>query len=486
MSFRSRLLLFFTIIVVIPMIAVALVLFSLTADSETGKADAQIGQAMRSAFAIYQQDRDAARRSLDAIAGDARLGTALAHPGNGAAVRRRIQALLRQHPSLRAIAAYDLQRRLIAAVGAPDAIAPAAATPSTSKGQRLGLVAVASTRASEYAREVEQTTALAVRVLSGGRLLASTLSERGTFSPKSGDVTIAGRKYRGRFATLANASGPPVQVGVFEEGSSLRSAIEDRRLLIGAILAAFLVLALLSSIVVVRALQNQVQQFLEAARRLAHGDFSEPVPSRGRRRVRRARPRVQRDVRAARGEDRRGPAQAIGARGHHPPGRRRLRGRARPRGDGQPDAAHRRRGVPGRRGPRAADRRAPHAHRRDRRADPRAGGRAGGRRARRLRRAPRLGEPRLDGHPRGHGLRRAHRAASPSSRRGRRRARAGGAADRQARQRQHRGAGGRGLDRQDRGSVRRAGVRAVRLPDRPGGRVDRERGPARDRAPPGR
>jgi diguanylate cyclase (GGDEF)-like protein len=278
MSFRSRLLLFFTIIVVIPMIAVALVLFSLTADSETGKADAQIGQAMRSAFAIYQEDRNAARGSLDAIAGDAELGAALAHPGSAAAVRSRLQALLRQHPSVRAIAAYDLTRHLIARVGAPDAVAPAVATPSMDKGQRLGLVAVSVTRAGEYAREVVQTTALAVRVVSQGRLLASTLGERGPIKPRSGKVSIAGHEYRGRFSTLADASGPPVEVGVFQEGTALRTAIADRRLLIGAILAAFLLLALLSSVFVVRALQKQIQQFLEAARRLAHGDFSEPVP----------------------------------------------------------------------------------------------------------------------------------------------------------------------------------------------------------------
>ena len=46
MSFRSRLLLFFMIIVIVPMIAVALVLFSITADSETGKADAAIAQGL--------------------------------------------------------------------------------------------------------------------------------------------------------------------------------------------------------------------------------------------------------------------------------------------------------------------------------------------------------------------------------------------------------------------------------------------------------
>ena len=70
MSFRGRLLLFFAIIVVIPMIAVALVLFSITADSETGKADAQIAQGLRAAFAIYDADRSSARSELDKVASD--------------------------------------------------------------------------------------------------------------------------------------------------------------------------------------------------------------------------------------------------------------------------------------------------------------------------------------------------------------------------------------------------------------------------------
>ncbi|MEA2374384.1 MAG: hypothetical protein QOD53_847 [Thermoleophilaceae bacterium] len=280
MSFRSRLLLFFTIIVVIPMIAVALVLFSLTADSETGKADAQIGQAMRTAFAVYKSDRDAVGHRLDLIGGDSRLGAALKR-GDRAVAAHRLQALLRRFPSVRAIGAYDLRHRPIATAGAADAVAPAVAKPGPT-GHEFGLVAVSVTSADDFAREVAQTTGLDVRVAVAGRLLASTLKERrGPIAPKSGGVTIAGRKYRGRFSTLTNAAGPPVQVGVFEDGSSLASSIDDRRLVIGAILAAFLLLALLSSIVVVRALQGQVQQFLEAARRLARGDFSEPVPVEG-------------------------------------------------------------------------------------------------------------------------------------------------------------------------------------------------------------
>jgi diguanylate cyclase (GGDEF)-like protein len=278
MSFRGRLLLFFTIIVVIPMIAVALVLFSLTADSETGKADAEIAQGMRAAFAVYDEDRDKARAPLDAIAGDAELGRALAHPKDRAAIRRRLEALAKRHPRVRSIVAYGLDRKPLARTGSASTVAIAVATPSTRKGRKLGYVAVSVTRARDYVDAVRRLTVLETRVAAGGRLVASTLGEHGTITPTSGDATIAGQKYRGRFAALAQAVGPPVHVGVFEEGSALRSAIRDRRLVIGAILVAFLVLALLSSIVVVRALQGQIQQFLQAARRLAHGDFSEPVP----------------------------------------------------------------------------------------------------------------------------------------------------------------------------------------------------------------
>src|SRR2546423_14730437 len=103
MSFRGRLWLFFTIIVAIRMVAVALVLFSLTADSETGKADAEIAQGMRAAFAVYDEDRDRPRAPLDAIAGDAELGKALGPPRHRAALRRRLEPPPNRHPPVSAI-----------------------------------------------------------------------------------------------------------------------------------------------------------------------------------------------------------------------------------------------------------------------------------------------------------------------------------------------------------------------------------------------
>jgi diguanylate cyclase (GGDEF)-like protein len=280
MSFRSRLLLFFTIIVVIPMVAVALVLFSITEDSETGKADAEIAQGLRSAFFLYDDSRDDARRLLDDVARDPTLAQALSERDRKATARR-LEQLRADHASIVAITAYDPARKPLARDGAADAVAFAVASPSVRSGERLGFVGVSATRASDYMQEVRRMSALEVRVLSQGRVLASSLDERGPATVESGDVDVAGREYRGRFSVARDPAGPDVQIGLFVEGADLRDAIGDQRLLIGAILVAFLLLALFSSIVVVRALQTQIAQFLEAARRLARGDFSRPVPVEG-------------------------------------------------------------------------------------------------------------------------------------------------------------------------------------------------------------
>src|SRR5918998_6608809 len=78
MSFRGRLRVFFTIIVIVPMVAVALVLFTLTAESETGKADAGIAAALRNAFTLYDQASDRAEPVLRRVGNDDALRTALA------------------------------------------------------------------------------------------------------------------------------------------------------------------------------------------------------------------------------------------------------------------------------------------------------------------------------------------------------------------------------------------------------------------------
>jgi diguanylate cyclase (GGDEF)-like protein len=281
MSFRGRLLLFFVIIVVVPMLAVALVLFSITADSENGKADAAIAQGLRSAGSIYDSDRQSARQELSRIAGEPRLGAALKQ-GRAGSTTVELRRLARENPSVRAISAYSPGNRPLAKTGSPTAIAFAAAAPSTANGRHLGLVLVSTADATAYAEQVRAVTGLDVRVLKGDHVLAQTIENGGaTGKPANGDTSVAGRDYRARFRQMPDVAGAAVSVGLLEDHASIASSIGSKRLVIGAILAAFLLLALLSSVVVVRALQNQVSQFLDAARRLARGDFAEPVPIEG-------------------------------------------------------------------------------------------------------------------------------------------------------------------------------------------------------------
>src|SRR3954462_9452171 len=206
MSFRSRLLLFFMIIVIVPMIAVALVLFSITADSETGKADAAIAQGLRASFAVYDGDRAKARPALEFVARDPLLAAAIAKRDTAAATAR-LKTLQRAHPAATRIAAYDNARRQIAAVGPPDAVAPAVAAPSTGT-KRIGLIAVSTTSADQYARDVKRLTGLEARVIAGGRLTGSTLGEATgrPAQPQSGNASISGQQYRGRFAPLSDVA----------------------------------------------------------------------------------------------------------------------------------------------------------------------------------------------------------------------------------------------------------------------------------------
>src|SRR5258705_135486 len=191
MSFRGRLFIFFTIIVIVPMAAVAVVLFRVTSDSETGKADSRIAQGLTTALAVYQADIDRADGALAQVARDPQMSRALARRKGGAG-----RARARQLPGARPV-----------------------------------------------------------------------------------DVTMGGKEIGGRSKSLKGPPLPSVAVGVLDRVDS--GAVRASRVLIGGILLAFLILALASSILVVRALQGQIGEFLSAARRLGKGDFSSPVPIHG-------------------------------------------------------------------------------------------------------------------------------------------------------------------------------------------------------------
>src|SRR3954452_217680 len=102
MSFRGRLFIFFTIIVIVPMAAVAVVLFKITSDSETGKSDSRIAQGLTTGLAIYQADVDRAQQALTQVARDPQMSRALARQSKRA-IRVRSRAILTARPDIAAI-----------------------------------------------------------------------------------------------------------------------------------------------------------------------------------------------------------------------------------------------------------------------------------------------------------------------------------------------------------------------------------------------
>src|SRR3954468_12544367 len=76
-SFRTRLRLFFLLIVIVPMISVTLIVFRLIAESENGQADARVAARQDAAISLYYDARDQANRLAARLGRDRGLAGAL-------------------------------------------------------------------------------------------------------------------------------------------------------------------------------------------------------------------------------------------------------------------------------------------------------------------------------------------------------------------------------------------------------------------------
>src|SRR3954447_10031195 len=246
MSFRGRLRVFFTIIVIVPMIAVAVVLFSLSSQSETGKADAEVAAGLRNAIAVYRSDSDAAAGALRRVARDPGLGAAIAS-GNGAPVQVRLVQIARADRHVVSIQLYGRGGRLTNVAGDPSGVAPKS-SPLRSGAGSAGILSVSVTRARDYVLAVRRLSGLEVAAARGNGSFATT---KAGLTParlggieQSGDVKLDGDTYRGRAQELSGGPGEPLRVAVFQSSTSLEHSVSDNRRVIFTILAAFFLLAL--------------------------------------------------------------------------------------------------------------------------------------------------------------------------------------------------------------------------------------------------
>jgi diguanylate cyclase (GGDEF)-like protein len=270
MSFRRRLTLFFLLIVIVPMVAVGVVVFRLVADNETGKADSRLAQGQQTARFLYSEAVDKATKSLRRVDSDAPLAAAV-RAGNSKVANQRASTLLDSLGLQRLV--IRSRGKLIVDVGDERAIAMAEGV------SRLGRLQGSSITAAEYATRVRALTDLDMVVSQERNPVATTLGglERRSL-PRVGDLTVNGRKYRVATVNAPSFSGRPVQIAVLAAATRTSSAISSARVVVGLVLAGFLLLAFAFALAVSRALQGQIAGLLEGARRLGSGDFSTPVP----------------------------------------------------------------------------------------------------------------------------------------------------------------------------------------------------------------
>jgi len=275
-SFRGRLRLFFALVVILPLIVVAVVLFRLLGAENTGRYDARLGQAQLAAAGLYEDARQEAVRATHAVETDAALSTAI-HDRN----RRQIDA------RLSALAVRTAAERIRLEVhglgsfqaGTADALAPAVADLQDSTGRSIGRLVISTTSAEELALRLQRILALQVRIDQNGRTLASTLTAATTARlPARGQVQIGGEEYDATTVAGQGFTGSRDDIRLLaRENDGGPGGV----LVVIAITLGFLALASAFFMIVSRTLRSEVQRLLVAARRLGRGDLSVSVPAEG-------------------------------------------------------------------------------------------------------------------------------------------------------------------------------------------------------------
>ncbi|MGI8730086.1 MAG: diguanylate cyclase [Solirubrobacteraceae bacterium] len=278
MSFRNRLGLFFVLIVIVPMIGVSMLLFGLVGQNETATSQADNGARRQIAQNVLSDQRRAAQKALTAVrATDAE---ALLDDDDSRA-QTRARRLLRSRDIERIVLLEGDEVTL--AVGDKTAIAPAFLKLDSKTGN-LGELGLSLIDAGTYAAEVKRLTGLEVVVRNGGRVLASTFSDAVTAKlagDAEGSLELEGTSYQ--VDALQASAFPGQQISVMTLGPTGGSGdARDARLVIGAIMLGFLVIAVACAVLVSRSLQQRLSGFLQAARRLSGGDFSAQVQVDGR------------------------------------------------------------------------------------------------------------------------------------------------------------------------------------------------------------
>jgi diguanylate cyclase (GGDEF)-like protein len=278
-SFRNRLRLFFVVIVIVPMVAVALVLFRLVSANDDAQIDARLAQAQRSASGLYVQDQQRAGTAAKAIASDTGLQDAIARK-DGKAIQARLNALAQLNHA--AQVKLTLNGLGDFTTGMPTTVAGVSTGLLGQDNKPKGRLLVSVQTAQDYADQLRMINRMHAAIVAGGRVVASTIPDGVPASlPDRGDVDVGGDPFRVAGFTADGFDGQPVAVRQLVADDANKGLLSTTSLLVIGVLAGFLVLAFAFAITVTRTLQNEIQRLLHAAQQLGRGDFSVAVPAEG-------------------------------------------------------------------------------------------------------------------------------------------------------------------------------------------------------------
>jgi len=276
-SFRNRLRLFFVVIVVIPMFAVAAVLFAVVTSKQEGQTDAQLSEAQVVARNLYGRATTKADAAGRAIVKDVGLRTAIADK-RPSAIQSRLDAAAAKAGAKRVVLTLDGSGTFES--GSKDAVAPAGNEIVDQSGKPLGRIVTSVETGESFAMDLGGLAEAGVVVLDGGEVIGASRPELGAADlPDKGSADLEGQPLRVR--TLGAPGFPDQKLAM----RVTRPASPDKEsgatwILIGA-LAGFLLLAIAFGITVSRTLQAEVASLLVAARAIGRGDFSQRVPTEG-------------------------------------------------------------------------------------------------------------------------------------------------------------------------------------------------------------
>ncbi len=280
MSFRGKLGIFFLLVVVVPLVSVAFVLFRLVDDNETGKADARLASNQAVALKLTREARTSAGTIAERVVDDRQVGAAL-RSGDDAALQARLRVLRRSTGATRLTIVRS--RETVADTGGATAVFPAFRTLVDGRDRPQGTLAVSVASAPSFARRVAGVTGLDAIIATREGIVGSTLRgvPLGTLPVRRGMVDAPAGSFRAATFDEPGFDSQISRVTVLEPASVVAGQQQQSRVLIGTLLVGFMMIALTLAWFLARSLHAQLAGFLEAARRIGAGDYASRVPTTG-------------------------------------------------------------------------------------------------------------------------------------------------------------------------------------------------------------